>query len=367
LPGDLAVTRDDTAPSRWQRLVNASWPLVRTFGVEVRVGWTVLLVPFVLFALFHLPSRWDTGGVLQGWDSLLAAELAIGLTAALYATSWFHEMAHVLVGRRFGVLTRVIRLSPVGGLGHAEAAIASPRVRMWTALAGPFAQVALVVALGVPFLAADLDLVADTQEWARVYEWFLVWHVALLALNLAPAWPLDGGRFLRGALARAMHEGKASFWTAQLGLAAALVLAILGGGILYYGLQVHAPTPICAGALLVLCGVNGFFASRHLHNAAPPVATPFEAKASWIPAPVGAPDEDSVAESGRLARAEQRRERRAADARRQEAEHRQRLQERIDELLDRINEVGGVENLSAEERRELAEASETLRSEPVEN
>jgi Zn-dependent protease len=361
------VNRDDTAPSRWQRLVNASWPVVRTFGVEVRVGWTALVVPFVLFALFHLPSRYDTDGVLQGWEALASAELALALTAALYVTSWFHEMAHVFVARRFGVVTRVVRLSPVGALGHGEPAIASPRARMCTALAGPFAQVTLVVALGVPFLVAGVERAVETQQWAQVYLWFLVWHAALLALNLMPAWPLDGGRFLRGALARAMHEGKAAFWTAQIGLAAALALAILGGGVLYYGMQVHHAVPVCAGALLVLVGVNGFFASRHLHSVAPPVATPFEAKASWIPAPVGAPGEDSIAESSRLARAEQRRERRAADARRQEEEHRQRLQERIDELLDRINEVGGVENLSADERRELAEASEILRREPVEH
>ena len=359
------MNRDDTAPSRWQRLLNASWPVVRTFGVEVRVGWTVVLLPFALFAVFRLPSRYDTDGILQGWDAMTSAALAVALTAALYATSWFHEMAHVRVGRRFGVLTRVIRLSPVGALGHAEPPIASSRARMWTALAGPFAQVALVVALGVPYLAY-VDSLVETHEWAHVYEWFLVWQAALLALNLAPAWPLDGGRFLRGALSRVMHEGKASFWTAQIGLAAALVFAILGGGVLYYGMQVHSALPVCTGALLVLVGVNGFLASRHLHSVAPPVATAFEAKASWIPAPVGAPGEDSIAESGRLARAEQRRERRAADARRQEEEHRQRLQERIDELLDRINEVGGVENLSAEERRELAEASETLRREPVE-
>jgi Zn-dependent protease len=360
------VNRDDTSPSRWQRLLNASWPVVRTFGVEVRVGWTVLLLPFVLFALFRLPSRYDTDGILQGWDGITSAELALALTAALYAASWFHEMAHAWVGRRFGVLTRVIRLSPAGALGHAEPPIASSRARMWTALAGPFAQVALVVLLGIPFLIANLDVVAETQEWARVCQWFLVWQAALLVLNLAPAWPLDGGRFLRGALSRVMHEGKASFWTAQIGLAAALVFAILGGGVLYYGMQGHLALHVCTGAVLVLVGVNGFLASRHLHAVAPPIATPFEAKASWIPAPVGGPGEDSIAESSRLARAEQRRERRAADARRQEEEHRQRLQERIDELLDRINEVGGVENLSADERRELAEASETLSREPVE-
>lgn len=362
------MNRDDTAPSRWQRLVNASWPVVKTFGVEVRVGWTACVVPFVLFALFHLPSRYDTDGVLQGWEAIPAAELALALTVALFATAWFHEMAHVFVGRRFGVVTRVIRLSPIGALGHAEPIIPSPRARMWTALAGPFAQVALVVALGVPYVVFDVDRLVDTERWAHVYRWFVMWHASLFVLNLVPAWPLDAGRLLRGALARVMHEGKAAFWTAQIGLAAALALAILGGGVLYYGTQVHAAARVCAGAgaLLLLVGVNGFLASRHLHAVAPPVATPFEAKATWIPAPVPATGEDSVAESGRLARAEQRRERRAADARREEEQQRQRLQERIDELLDRINEVGGVENLTAEERHELAEASETLRRETVE-
>ena len=37
------------------------------------------------------------------------------------------------------------------------------------------------------------------------------------------------------------------------------------------------------------------------------------------------------------------------------------LRQRIDALLDRINEVGGLENLSADEREELAAASALLR------
>ena len=47
-------------------------------------------------------------------------------------------------------------------------------------------------------------------------------------------------------------------------------------------------------------------------------------------------------------------------------ERRERLQERIDALLDRINEVGGLDGLTADERRELAEASEMLRRETAE-
>jgi len=48
-------------------------------------------------------------------------------------------------------------------------------------------------------------------------------------------------------------------------------------------------------------------------------------------------------------------------------ERRQRLQDRIDALLDRINEVGGMAGLAPEERRELAETSDLLRRETAES
>ena len=44
-------------------------------------------------------------------------------------------------------------------------------------------------------------------------------------------------------------------------------------------------------------------------------------------------------------------------------ERRQRLQDRIDALLDRINEVGGMAGLTDDERSELAATSESLRRE----
>jgi hypothetical protein len=84
-------------------------------------------------------------------------------------------------------------------------------------------------------------------------------------------------------------------------------------------------------------------------------------ESGWAPDEVPEP---ATARLERAERAEERRERRVAAERKREAREvdpRARLQERIDALLDRINEVGGIENLSEAERKELAEASESLK------
>lgn len=361
------MNREDAAPSRLQRLVNASWRLFTAFGAEVTVHWTVLAVPFlVLWILTQC-----------GLSLLDAATWAVPFTLALYVTIWTHEVAHVVVARRLGGPVRPIALSAAGGLAHAEARQPSANGEMLTALAGPFVQMLWILALGVPYLVFDVgDLarepVASWRNGAAVYQWFLGWQVAMFVFNVVPCYPMDGGRVLRGFFARKVASHKASMLVAQIGygLSIALVLAGLAG---VYFLR---PGERALGIVAVMTGFVGFtsfLACRHLEAEAklserPPA--PVEAwKAHRAAGAAGGEDDswrESLAESERLSRAEERRERRAAEARRQEETSRRKLQERIDELLDRINEVGGIDKLPDEERRELAEASEMLRREPVE-
>lgn len=349
------MDRDDVAPSRWQRLLNASWPLFQAFGVEVRVHWTILVVPFAFFAGF---SNWLGTSEAAGW--------AVAWTFALYFSVWVHEMGHIAMGRRFGMPARLVTLSPIGGLAHLEAPAPSPRAEIWTALAGPLVQGALLAVAAIPWLVAGDAIRPGVDTWASMYTSFLLFQVALVAFNLLPFHPLDGGRATRGFLARRMHPNRASIYAAYLGFAGAIIMGLAGAAIM-----VIAPSSTFlgryGGLLLVWIAVNNFFLCRHLLREAQYTETPYESVVE--PWKQGQPDADAWksghAESERLARAEERRERCAAEARRQEEEHRRRLQERIDQLLDRINEVGGVENLTPSERRELAEASELLRREAV--
>lgn len=350
------MTRDDVTPSPTQRLMNASWPLFRAFGVDVKANWTLVLVPFLLFGLF----------VQGGFGAEAAAIWAVPWTIAFYLTVWTHEMAHIAVGRRFGVPARSVSLSIAGGLVHPGSPAHSPAAETLTAIAGPVTQTLWVLALGVPYFVFDIGdraaLHTGWQHWPEVYQWFVAWQVVLVGFNVLPAWPMDGGRVLRGSLSLRMPAHSASLWTAHLGYGLAMVIALLGLGLLFavHGRGLAAPV---FGSLAVCIGVANFFACRQLDAAARHAVTSVERAETWRHARSEDAWKDSVVESERLSRAEERRERRAAEARREEETQRRKIQERIDELLDRINEVGGVENLSPAERRELAEASEMLRRE----
>jgi Zn-dependent protease len=356
-PETQVVYRDDAPASRLQRLLNASWPLFRAFGVEVRAHWIIVLVPAMFF-----------GGFLKAkYPEQDAALWAVAWTLGLYTTIWTHEMGHIAVGRRYGVPARLVTLSPLGGLAHMESPMPSPRAEMLVALAGPATQMIWVVALGVPYLVFDVRHLLGIDDWAFMYRAFLGMQIGLAAFNMLPSYPLDGGRVLRGLLSRGMHANRASLYTAYAGYAGAIVLFLVGTGIVC-GIGGDGEMLHFGGITLAWIGVSNFIQCRRLQTEIRYSASPYEPVEAWK----GGRDaseawKDGVAESERLSRAEERRERRAAEARRQEEEQRRRIQERIDQLLDRINEVGGVEHLSAAERRELAEASESLRRETAEH
>jgi Zn-dependent protease len=351
--------RDDAPTSRLQRWLDASWPLFRAFGVEVRAHWITVLVPGVFYWAF---LQWGLGGTE-------AALWALAWTVGLYATVWAHEMGHIAMGRRFGVPTRLITLSPLGGLAHLDSKMPSPRAEILVSLAGPATHLVWIAAFGIPYVLFDVHSRLGIDRWAEMHRGFLGLQVGLAGFNLLPSYPLDGGRVLRGLLARRMHANRASLYAAYTGYAGALVLFMCGTGLLVL-LGPSGELAPYVGLTMMWIGVVNFLACRRLQTEIQHVASPYahEPAEAWKQGrDSGDAWKDSIAESERLSRAEERRERRAAEARRQEEEQRRRIQERIDQLLDRINEVGGMEHLSAAERRELAEASESLRRETAEH
>ncbi len=317
------------------RLLNTSWPVFRALRVDVRVSWTIVIIP--LFIAWTL-AKW------MPWADALAWGAAS--TLALYATTWTHEMGHIAMGRRCGVETETMTLRALGGLAHLSAPAQTPKDDIRISLAGPATHL-----VWMAVLFPSTWLLRDTQgreTWFWMLDGFARLQLWMMVFNLLPVWPLDGGKATRSALALRVHANRASYHAATIGFVGNAAFIVLG---LLSWLKVADPLAFGTyGFLLVWIGVEGIQACRQLR---------MDAKYGEIYADHDPFQQTLVASKSAMrgADAEEQREREARRAARAE---RQRLQETTDRLLDRINELGGIDKLSARERSELERASRAL-------
>ena len=195
----------------------------RLFGVEVRIHLTFLFL--LAFVLFYEPN----GGVVNPWRGLVLV-LLILVSVAL------HEMAHVIAAWRAGVTVRGIMLLPIGGMiildpqEHLEST-RKPAREAGISAAGPLVSAALAFMSAVLIMA----LIRNPQLLARplvtpqalVRSSFWI-NASLFALNLLPAFPLDGGRVLRSWLARRMDFQKATRRAVTIGHVFAATFMVTG-------------------------------------------------------------------------------------------------------------------------------------------
>jgi Zn-dependent protease/predicted transcriptional regulator len=187
--------------------------LGRLAGIPFRLHWSwflaVFLIAWTLAAGFFpqtLPEYGGDGTVYWG----------LGLLAALglFVSVLLHELGHAFVARRFDVPVRGIRLFVFGGVAELGSEPKEPGHEVLIALGGPAVTVVLIVLYGV-----GLGLVAAwgavgwdatdgvlhvqggtllTAGAAALLYYLGMINTAVLVFNLVPAFPLDGGRVLRG-------------------------------------------------------------------------------------------------------------------------------------------------------------------------
>ena len=185
--------------------MNGSWSIGRVAGIPVRLHWSLL----ALGALVVLTQGLGAFGSLAG-------------AVLLFASIVVHELAHALTARFFGVETRDIVLTPISGIARLEG-MARGLGEVAIALAGPLASLALAAgAFGLVWLLPLKGVVLSVVTT-------LAWSNAMLGLfNLIPAFPMDGGRVLRGLLASRIGLAPATELAANVGRVAAVLMG-LGG------------------------------------------------------------------------------------------------------------------------------------------
>ena len=196
-----------------------SWKLTRLAGIDVHVHATF----FILVAWIAL-SHWRIEGSL---DAVIGG---VSFILALFACVVLHELGHALMARRYGIATRHITLLPIGGVAMLERMPDDPKQEIAVALAGP--AVNLVIALGLwSWLAGSNALVPLDQislTGGPFLERLMVVNLILAVFNLLPAFPMDGGRVLRAALALRLDRNRATQLAARIGQGLALWLGLIG-------------------------------------------------------------------------------------------------------------------------------------------
>ena len=196
-----------------------SWKLARIAGIDVFVHATFFVV-IAWIALVHWNEHHTLKAVLEG----------VGFILALFACVVLHEFGHALTAARYGIRTKDITLLPIGGLARLERMPDVPIQELWVALAGPAVNVVIAILLFIwlqvsgAFQSVD-QIGVTTGGFA---ERVMVANVVLVAFNLLPAFPMDGGRALRALLATRMEYTRATQLAAVAGQGMAILFAFWG-------------------------------------------------------------------------------------------------------------------------------------------
>jgi Zn-dependent protease len=196
-----------------------SLKLGRILGIDVYIHFTfLLLLGFVGLAAW-MQDR--TAG---------SAVAAILFWSALFLCVLLHEYGHALTARKYGIATRDITLLPIGGVARLERMPEKPAQELWVAIAGPLVNV--IIAAG---LTAGLVLGGSWRPsgafdllQGNVAERLLYVNLFLVAFNLLPAFPMDGGRVLRALLAMRMSYARATNIAATIGQVMAILFGFVG-------------------------------------------------------------------------------------------------------------------------------------------
>jgi Zn-dependent protease/CBS domain-containing protein len=196
-----------------------SWRLVRVAGIDIKVHATFLIL-----------LAWIALAGYQRAGSAAAVEAAL-FTIAIFASVVLHEYGHALMARRFGVKTRQITLLPIGGVASLERIPDRPRQELAIAVAGPAVTFVLVVALYVALrlVGASTSPPRSDASTSSGFLASLMWiNIWLLGFNLLPAFPMDGGRVLRAAIAMRIGHARATDIAVRIGKGFAVLFGIFG-------------------------------------------------------------------------------------------------------------------------------------------
>jgi len=194
--------------------------IARVIGIPIYLHFSWLIVfGLIVWTLStgYFPAQYPDLPSSSYWAKGLVASLLI------FASILLHELGHAVAALRQGLRTRSITLFIFGGIAQLESDPKDGRAEIWMAAAGPAVSLGLA---GLFYACASLPFLGPGV--AAVARYLGLINLILALFNLVPAFPMDGGRLLRGALWGSMGKTRATQIASRAGTFFAFFLILLG-------------------------------------------------------------------------------------------------------------------------------------------
>ncbi len=196
--------------------MGGSLRIARIAGIDIKLHFTFIFV--VLLGA----SQWAHFGPR-------GALFGVVLTLLMFASVTLHELGHSLVAQAYGIPVRDITLTPLGGIAQLGARPKTPGQELVVAVAGPAVNVVIALCLALfsswhwgmellfwPRWAFEVSRLEHPNAMTMV-GLLSVSNLFLVAFNLLPALPMDGGRVFRALLTWPLGLERATRWAALVG------------------------------------------------------------------------------------------------------------------------------------------------------
>lgn len=195
--------------------------LGKPFGIKISIHWTFLLL-----------IAWIVAISLNQGHNFQQVMLYVVFVLTLFVCVVLHELGHSLTARHYGGEIKSITLLPIGGMANITKMPEKPKEELIVSAAGLIVNIIIaglifmfLSIIGMPGINQMEFKVITTENF---FIMLMTANLFIVIFNLIPAFPMDGGRMLRAALAIKVNRLKATKIAKYIGQVFAAAFVILG-------------------------------------------------------------------------------------------------------------------------------------------
>ncbi len=218
-----------------------SFRIARIMGINIGVDASWFIILFLLifefgFVEFPRELRPRSFFARPDWISI---SLGIAASLLLFASVLAHELSHSWMAIRRGIPVVSITLFIFGGVAQIADEPDRPASEFLIAIMGPLMSAALAALFGAVWIwlrvLNGINILGNSfAPMILLFGILAQANGALAIFNLAPGFPLDGGRVFRSILWGVWHDvRRATLWASRAGQLIAIGFVAIGGWIIF--------------------------------------------------------------------------------------------------------------------------------------